>query len=69
MNLLIFAASPSRAHTEELALSALPGAPRVPHVVPAPRPTARRTRSRLLLAGVLQRAADAVAPAECAPQR
>ncbi|MDQ1614389.1 MAG: hypothetical protein QOJ60_328 [Actinomycetota bacterium] len=64
MNLLSFAASISRQSTEELALSALPNAPVVPHVARAPRPA---TRSRLAVARVLQRAADAVTPAEYLP--
>ena len=67
MNLLSFAASISRQSTEELALSALPNAPVVPHVARAPKPATRRTRSRLAVARVLQRAADAVTPAECLP--
>jgi hypothetical protein len=34
----------------------------------APRPASTR-RTRIAVAGVLQRAADAVAPAECSPAR
>ena len=43
--------------------SARPHAP----VVPAAAPPARTRRSRIAVANVLQRAADAVAPAECSP--
>jgi hypothetical protein len=46
--------------------SARPDAPVVPYVAPARR-RGRTVRSRAALAGVLQRAADAVAPAECSP--
>ena len=52
--------------TDELmreARSALPNAPVVPD---APRPASTR-RTRIAVANVLQRAADAVAPAECSP--
>jgi hypothetical protein len=48
------------------ARSALPDAPVVPDRAPRPAP-ARRTR--IAVANVLQRAADAVAPAECSPAR
>ena len=47
------------------ARSALPDAPVVPHVEPAPRP-ARARRSRTVLARALDRAARAVEPA-CTP--
>jgi hypothetical protein len=66
---LVFAAVFARQSTEELALSALPNAPVVPHVPRAAPSATRRTRSRLAVASVLQRAADAVAPAECLPLR
>lgn len=55
--------------TEELmreARSALPHAPVVPDRAPRPAPT---RRTRIAVANVLQRAADAVAPAECSPAR
>ena len=45
--------------------SARPDAPVVPFIAPARR--GRTVRSRAALAGVLQHAADAVAPAECNP--
>jgi len=45
--------------------SAHPDAPVVPVVPAARRPRGFRTRAAL--AGVLQRAADAVAPAQCTP--
>jgi len=48
------------------ARSALPHAPVVPDRAPRPAPT-RRTRAAV--ANMLQRAADAVAPAECSPAR
>lgn len=48
--------------------SALPDAPVVPYVAPARR-RPRTFRTRSALAGALQRAADAVAPAECSPVR
>jgi hypothetical protein len=41
-------------------------APVVPYVAPARRRT-RTVRTRAALAGVLQRAADVVAPGECSP--
>jgi hypothetical protein len=47
------------------ARSALPNAPVVPD---APRPAPTR-RTRIAVANVLQRAAQAVAPAECSPAR
>ena len=46
--------------------SALPHAPMVPDRAPRPAPT---RRTRIAAASVLQRAADAVAPAECSPAR
>lgn len=46
--------------------SARPDAPAVPYVAPARRRT-RTFRIRAALAGVLQRAAEVVAPAECSP--
>ncbi len=46
------------------ARSALPTAPVVPDRAPGRAPT---RRTRLAVANVLQRAADAVAPAECRP--
>jgi hypothetical protein len=46
--------------------SARPDAPVVPYVAPAHR-RARTFRTRAALAGVLQRAAEVVAPAECSP--
>jgi hypothetical protein len=46
-------------------LSALPDAP----VVPEPVRVARARRTRITVAGLLQRAAAAVAPPECAPAR
>lgn len=46
--------------------SARPDAPVVPDVAPARRRT-RTFRTRAVLAGALQRAADTVAPAECSP--
>ena len=46
--------------------SARPGAPVGPDVATARRRT-RTFRTRAALAGVLQRAADAVAPGECSP--
>ena len=51
------------------ALSAQPGAPVQEYVEPAARTTRRSRRTRTALAGVLQRAADAVAPAEHCPAR
>ncbi|HMG31897.1 MAG TPA: hypothetical protein VK585_17445 [Jiangellaceae bacterium] len=48
--------------------SAFPDAPVVPYVAPARRRT-RTFRTRSALAGALQRAADAVAPAEYSPVR
>ena len=55
----------SEEFTRELR-SALPDAPVVAD--PAPRPASTR-RTRIAVASVLQRAADAVAPAECSPAR
>jgi hypothetical protein len=55
----------SEEFTRELR-SALPDAPVVPG--PAPRPAATR-RTRIAAANVLQRAADAIAPAEYSPAR
>jgi hypothetical protein len=46
--------------------SARPDAPVVPHVAPARR-RSRTFRTRAALAGVLHRAADVAAPAECSP--
>ena len=46
--------------------SALPDAPVVADRAPRPAPT---RRTRIAAANVLQRAADAVAPAECSPAR
>lgn len=46
------------------ARSALPDAPVVPERAPRPAPT---RRTRIALANGLQRAARAVAPAECSP--
>jgi hypothetical protein len=46
--------------------SARPDAPVVPYVEPARR-RIRTFRTRAALAGVLQRAAEVVAPAECSP--
>jgi hypothetical protein len=46
--------------------SALPDAPVVPDRATRPAPT---RRTRIAAANVLQRAADAVAPAECSPAR
>jgi hypothetical protein len=48
------------------ARSALPHAPVVPDLAPRPAPT---RRTRIAVASVLQRAADAVAPAEYSPAR
>ena len=45
--------------------SARPHAP----VVPEPARPARTRRSRIAVTSVLQRTADAVAPAECSPAR
>ena len=50
------------------ATSALPHAPVVVPLAPAGR-APRGARSRIALAGALQRAARAVAPAECSPVR
>jgi hypothetical protein len=46
--------------------SALPHAPVVPE--PSPRPASTR-RTRIAVANLLQRAAEAVTPAECSPAR
>ena len=46
--------------------SARPDAPVVPYVAPARR-RSRTFRTRAALAGLFQRAADVVAPAECSP--
>jgi hypothetical protein len=46
--------------------SARPDAPVVPYVASA-RPRTRTLRTRAALAGLLQRAADVVAPGECSP--
>ena len=47
--------------------SARPNAPVVPERTRRPARTTRRTR--IAVANVLQRASDAVAPAECSPAR
>ncbi len=67
MDHFVTAALLSRSDVMREATSALPHAPVVP-ATPAGR-AHRRARSRIALAGALERAARAVAPAECSAVR